>query len=75
MVLTEMQNNEKKLLGSSETLKVFRRKVRQTLRKLTHDFEQFEFNAIISSFMELEAAQGDCGEGEVGEFSCVEDGE
>ncbi len=40
-------------LGSSETLKVLRRKVHQTLRKVTHDFENFEFNTIISSLMEL----------------------
>ena len=30
-----------------------RRKVHQTLRKVTHDFENFEFNTIISSLMEL----------------------
>lgn len=40
-------------LGSAETLKVLRRKVHQTLRKVTHDFENFEFNTIISSLMEL----------------------
>ncbi len=40
-------------LGSSETLKVLRRKVHQTLRKVTHDFDNFEFNTIISSLMEL----------------------
>ncbi len=40
-------------LGSSETLKVLRRKVHQTLRKVTRDFENFEFNTIISSLMEL----------------------
>ncbi len=38
---------------SSEILKDFRRKVHQTLRKVTHDFENFEFNTIISSLMEL----------------------
>jgi leucyl-tRNA synthetase len=40
-------------LGSVETLKVLRRKVHQTLRKVTRDFENFEFNTIISSLMEL----------------------
>jgi leucyl-tRNA synthetase len=40
-------------LGSPETLKVLRRKVHQTIRKVTHDFENFEFNTIISSLMEL----------------------
>jgi len=40
-------------LGSAETLKVLRRKVHQTLRRVTRNFEQFEFNTIISSLMEL----------------------
>jgi leucyl-tRNA synthetase len=30
-----------------------RRRVHQTLRRVTHDFENFEFNTIISSLMEL----------------------
>jgi leucyl-tRNA synthetase len=30
-----------------------RRKVHQTLKKVTHDFENFEFNTIVSSLMEL----------------------
>ena len=38
---------------TSEVLKSLRRKVHQTLRKVTHDFENFEFNTIISSLMEL----------------------
>jgi leucyl-tRNA synthetase len=42
-----------KPLGSSETLKVLRRKVHQTLRNVTGDFDNFEFNTIISSLMEL----------------------
>ena len=33
--------------------KNLRRKVHQTLRKVTRDFENFEFNTIISSLMEL----------------------
>jgi len=34
-------------------IKVLRRKLHQTLRSVTRDFEQFEFNTIISSLMEL----------------------
>ncbi len=45
--------DEKRPLGSPETLKVLRRKVHQTLRRVTRDFENFEFNTIISSLMEL----------------------
>ena len=37
----------------SETLRVLRRKVHQTLKRLTHDFETFEFNTIVSGLMEL----------------------
>ncbi|MCX6059221.1 MAG: leucine--tRNA ligase [Chloroflexi bacterium] len=39
--------------ASDETKKNLRRKVHQTLRKVTRDFEKFEFNTIISSLMEL----------------------
>jgi leucyl-tRNA synthetase len=39
--------------GSTEILKVLRRKVHQTLRRVTDDFENFEFNTIISGLMEL----------------------
>jgi leucyl-tRNA synthetase len=42
-----------KPMASSDILKVLRRKVHQTLRKVTRDFENFEFNTIISSLMEL----------------------
>jgi len=38
---------------TSETLKHLRRRVHQTLHKVTHDFENFEFNTVISSLMEL----------------------
>ncbi len=38
---------------SSEVLRSLRRKVHQTLQSVTLDFEQFEFNTIISSLMEL----------------------
>ena len=36
-----------------ETVRHLRRKVHQTLKAVTRDFEQFEFNTIISSLMEL----------------------
>jgi leucyl-tRNA synthetase len=39
--------------ASDETKRTLRRRVYQTLRKVTHDFESFEFNTIISSLMEL----------------------
>jgi leucyl-tRNA synthetase len=39
--------------ASPETLKVLRRKLHQTLQQVTHDFEQFEFNTIVSGLMEL----------------------
>ena len=38
---------------SPETLKTLRRRVHQTLKRVTRDFEQFEFNTIVSSLMEL----------------------
>jgi leucyl-tRNA synthetase len=39
--------------GRAETLKGLRRRVHQTLRRVTDDFEHFEFNTIISALMEL----------------------
>ena len=39
--------------ASDETRKNLRRRVHQTLRKVTNDFENFEFNTIISALMEL----------------------
>ena len=38
---------------AGEAIKNLRRKVHQTLRSVTRDFEQFEFNTIVSSLMEL----------------------
>jgi leucyl-tRNA synthetase len=35
------------------TLRNLRRKVHQTLRQVTHDFDTFEFNTIVSALMEL----------------------
>ncbi len=40
-------------LGSTETLRVLRRRVHQTLKRITRDFEEFEFNTIVSGLMEL----------------------
>jgi leucyl-tRNA synthetase len=37
----------------AETPRALRRKLHQTLRQVTHDFETFEFNTIISALMEL----------------------
>jgi len=39
--------------ASPETLKALRRKVHQTLKRVTRDFETFEFNTIVSGLMEL----------------------
>lgn len=38
---------------SPDVLRSLRRKVHQTLRRVTHDFETFEFNTIVSGLMEL----------------------
>ncbi|MEW5868735.1 MAG: leucine--tRNA ligase [Chloroflexota bacterium] len=38
---------------SAETLRSLRRKLHQTLQRVTHDFETFEFNTIVSGLMEL----------------------
>jgi len=39
--------------ASPETLRVLRRKVNQTVQRVTRDLEHYEFNTIISSLMEL----------------------
>jgi leucyl-tRNA synthetase len=39
--------------ASPELLRSLRRKLHQTLRRVTHDFENFEFNTIVSGLMEL----------------------
>ena len=39
--------------ASDETKRTLRRRVHQTLRRVSSDFEQFEFNTIVSSLMEL----------------------
>ena len=38
---------------SPDTRRALRRKLHQTLRRVTHDFETFEFNTIVSGLMEL----------------------
>ena len=38
---------------TSDVLRNLRRRVHQTLQRVTHDFENFEFNTIISALMEL----------------------
>lgn len=38
---------------STDLLRELRRRVHQTLKRVTHDFENFEFNTIVSSLMEL----------------------
>jgi len=39
--------------ANSEVLRNLRRKLHQTLRQVTHDFDTFEFNTIVSALMEL----------------------
>jgi leucyl-tRNA synthetase len=39
--------------ASDETKRTLRRRVHQTLKRITHDYENFEFNTVISSLMEL----------------------
>jgi leucyl-tRNA synthetase len=40
-------------LAAPETIRTLRRKLHQTLQRVTRDLESFEFNTIISSLMEL----------------------
>jgi leucyl-tRNA synthetase len=39
--------------AAEETIRALRRKTHQTLRSITRDYEQFEFNTIVSKLMEL----------------------
>jgi len=48
MLLEPAQTN-----ASPETLRALRRKTHQILRAITYDYENFEFNTIVSSLMEL----------------------
>jgi leucyl-tRNA synthetase len=49
-IADSMLIRQEKIKDSERNL---RRKVHQTLRQVTHDFEQFEFNTIVSGLMEL----------------------
>jgi len=40
-------------IAEPEVLRALRRKTHQTLKRVTYDFENFEFNTIVSSLMEL----------------------
>jgi leucyl-tRNA synthetase len=40
-------------MGTDEVRRNLRRKVHQTLKRITRDFETFEFNTVVSSLMEL----------------------
>ncbi len=52
MVVTDGEA-DKRMAATDEVKKNLRRKVHQTLKRVTRDFENFEFNTIISSLMEL----------------------
>ena len=52
-VWTLFTDQDKPGTASDDVKKTLRRKVHQTLQSVTHDFEEFEFNTIISSLMEL----------------------
>lgn len=49
-LMLEHENHE---TASPEILRELRRRVHQTLKRVTRDFEKFEFNTIVSSLMEL----------------------
>jgi leucyl-tRNA synthetase len=51
-LFTNESRNEQ-TTASDETKRILRRRVHQTLRRVTDDFENFEFNTIISALMEL----------------------
>jgi leucyl-tRNA synthetase len=52
-VILEPVSGAKSEQASPETIQFLRRKVHQTLRSITHDYEILEFNTIVSSLMEL----------------------
>jgi leucyl-tRNA synthetase len=52
-VWTLFTDSSSKGQTDEQVLLSLRRKVHQTLRRVTHDFESFEFNTIVSSLMEL----------------------
>jgi leucyl-tRNA synthetase len=51
-LITDIET-EKRIEATDEVKRNLRRKVHQTLKRVTRDFENFEFNTIISSLMEL----------------------
>ena len=51
-VLTDIET-DKRMAATDEVKRNLRRKVHQTLKRVTRDFESFEFNTVISSLMEL----------------------
>ncbi len=56
MLFTDLPERSREAAQSKandEVKRTLRRKVHQTLKRVTRDFEQFEFNTIISSLMEL----------------------
>ncbi|MGB9668800.1 MAG: leucine--tRNA ligase, partial [Anaerolineales bacterium] len=50
---TILEQPNKRNQANENVLRGLRRKVHQTLRSVTHDYENFEFNTVISSLMEL----------------------
>ncbi len=50
---TLLEEPKTKNQATPENLRTLRRKVHQTIRAVTRDYEQFEFNTVISSLMEL----------------------
>ncbi|MBA4380796.1 MAG: leucine--tRNA ligase, partial [Anaerolinea sp.] len=48
-IFTKSNGSGRRTPADANTLKVLRRKVHQTLRQVTRDFETFEFNTIISA--------------------------
>ncbi|MBN1453698.1 MAG: leucine--tRNA ligase [Anaerolineales bacterium] len=52
-VWTLFTDQDKPGVASANVKRTLRRKLHQTLQSVTRDFEQFEFNTIISSLMEL----------------------
>ncbi|MGB9669002.1 MAG: leucine--tRNA ligase [Anaerolineales bacterium] len=50
---TILDDTTNKRKADTQVLQGLRRKVHQTLRSVTHDYENFEFNTVISSLMEL----------------------
>jgi leucyl-tRNA synthetase len=52
-LFTADAETEKRMDATDDVKKNLRRKVHQTLRKVGNDFENFEFNTVVSSLMEL----------------------